>query len=89
MTLGRVHDTMGAMVTAGHQWDRGGSLRPIGGDLEHDRLRHRERRVQMVLDILRERARTRPAGAVPTGLAEAIRSFEAELEAVRRALTGR
>jgi hypothetical protein len=69
--------------------DRSGSSRPIASDLERDRLRHRERRLRMVLDVLRERARARPDEIVPAPLAEAIRGFEAELDAVRRTLTGR
>ena len=56
--------------------------------LERDRLRHRERRLSLVVRELRTRAdaRREEDGRVPAPLGSALGQFQAELRAVRSRL---
>ena len=60
---------------------------PLGVELERARLRHRERRLDVVLGLLRQRqVERRERGHVPAPLTESIRGFGVELACVRRRL---
>lgn len=59
----------------------------LGVDLERIRLQHRARRIERVLDVLRERrALSRQTGPRPAALDQAIAGFGEELGSVRRRL---
>ena len=59
---------------------------PIGVELERRRLALSERRLELVIERLRERAddHTRTRGGPPAPLREALVSFDQQLEDVRR-----
>lgn len=61
---------------------------PIGAYLEHDRLRHREARLERALIVLEARASIlRGLGRpIPAPLASTIVGFRSELEATRARL---
>jgi hypothetical protein len=60
----------------------------IGAQLERSRLRHREQRIQQVLDALQDRAvyRHETEGGAPGPLRHAIADFAVELGEVRSRL---
>lgn len=59
----------------------------LGGELEHNRLQHRARRLELVIETLRERASASARiGPVPSGLQHAIADFSTELSRVRHRL---
>jgi hypothetical protein len=61
----------------------------IGAELERSRLRHREQRIQQVLNALHDRAvyRDMAEGGAPGPLRHAIADFAGELRQVRERLS--